>query len=390
MLAVLKPVSEVLQRRGASASWNLQLDKLSFERDGDTGAKKSALDRSRHSYADKRTHKHLVRSCERQWSFRELLRRQHGAHYHEVHLINCTRLLLHLGRASVLENVGLASERSTGLPIVPGTAVKGIVSTWACWEANLLPDGALPATIAKRDQDRARFASLAERILGSNAERGSTAGGEIIFLDGVPMTPPKLVLDILTPHGRGNPLPNPFLALDPGTRWVFSFLARPRHGGAKELLQRAADWLTEALTQVGLGAKTAAGYGRFRLLTAEETAQRKTEEQAAIAAEAATQKAAEQERARVAADEAKQAAAEASAKQKADRLALLSPEDRAYAEYVEKVTDWTAPAREIATKLEPEKQWILRYFRTDGQALLKTWNNEKGKKRIQNLKEAGL
>jgi hypothetical protein len=32
MLAVLEPVREALQKRGASDSWNLQLDKLSFER----------------------------------------------------------------------------------------------------------------------------------------------------------------------------------------------------------------------------------------------------------------------------------------------------------------------------------------------------------------------
>jgi CRISPR type III-B/RAMP module RAMP protein Cmr6 len=390
MLAALKPVNEALQKRRASASWNLQLDKLSFERDGDAGAKKSALKKCCSSYTHDQTHKHLVRSCERQWSFRALLRRRYGALYYEVSLINCTRLLLHLGRASVLENVGLASERSTGLPIVPGTAVKGIVSTWACWEANLPPDGVLPETIAKRDRDREHFTGLAARVLGANAERGSDAAGEIIFLSGIPVTPPKLALDILTPHEHGNPLPNPFLAVDPGTNWIFPLLARPRQGGGNELLQQAADWLTEALTQVGLGAKTAAGYGRFRQLTADETAQRRAEEQAAIAAEAARQKAAEQERARCAAEEAKRASAEASAKRKADLLALLSPDDRAYAEYVDKVTDWTTLAREIATKPEPEKQWILRFFRTEGQPILKTWTNEKGKKRIQNLKNAGL
>src|ERR1039457_1972446 len=185
MLAVLEPVREALQKRGASASWNLQLDKLSFEHSsGDTGAKKQALDAARRSYGDPRTQAHLTDACERQRAFRVLLRSQHGADYREVMLINSTRLLLHLGRASVLENVGLASERSTGLPVIPGTAVKGLLSTWACWEANLLPDGALPETIAKRDQDRARFSSLPERILGSNAESGSTAGGEIIFLGG--------------------------------------------------------------------------------------------------------------------------------------------------------------------------------------------------------------
>jgi CRISPR-associated protein Cmr6 len=101
----------------------------------------------------------------------------------------------------------------------------------------------------------------------------STGWGEIIFLGGFPVKPPKLVLDILTPHEHGAPRPNPFLALDPGTRWIFAFLARPRHGDAKELLRQTTDWLCEALTQVGLGAKTAAGYGRFRSLTADGQAE---------------------------------------------------------------------------------------------------------------------
>ena len=93
----------------------------------------------------------------------------------------------------------------------------------------------------------------------------------------------------------------------------------------------------------------------------------------------------------MAAQVAKRAGAEALAKQKAERLARLSPEERAYAEYVDRVADWTAPAREIAAKPEAEKQHILRFFRTsEGQALLKTWTNDKGKKRIQNLKDAGL
>jgi len=391
MLAVLESVRDALQRRGSSASWNLHLDKLSFVRQGDSGAKKHSLDVVRQSYAEPRTQRHLMDACNRQQAFRDVLRLRHGANYREVTLINSTRLLLHLGRASVLENVGLAAERSTGLPVIPGTAVKGIISAWACWEANLQPDGALPVTIARQDQDRARFANLAERILGSNSESGSTAAGEIVFIGGFPVTPPKLVLDILTPHERGNPLPNPFLALDPGTCWIFSLLARTRHGDANKLLQQAADKLVEALTQVGLGAKTAAGYGRFRFLTAAETAQLEAERQTAIAANATKQRLAREELARLDAEEAKRAEADALARRKAEHLALLSPEERAYAEYVEKVTDWTAPAREIAARPEAEKQHILRFFRTPtGHALMNSWNNEKGKKRIQNLKEAGL
>jgi CRISPR type III-B/RAMP module RAMP protein Cmr6 len=391
MLAVLEPLRAGLQARGASASWNLLHDKLSFERNGDTGAKKKSLELAHRSYADPRTQAHLTDACKRHRVFRDLLQTRHGADYKEALLVNSTRLLLHLGRTSVLENVGLATERTSGLPIIPGTAVKGIISTWACWEANLLPNGALPETIAKRDQDRERFGSLAECILGSNVEGGSVAAGEIVFLGGFPVTPPRLVLDILTPHERGNPLPNPFLALDSGTRWIFSLLVRPRHGDAGKLLQQAATWLIEALTQVGLGAKTAAGYGRFRLLTGTEVAQYEAERQEVITAEATRQQAAEQERTRLAAQDAKRAAADAIAKQKAERLALMSPEDRAYAEFVEKIPDWTAPAREIGTKSEAEKQHILRFFRSpEGQSLLKTWTNDKGKKRIQNLRDAGL
>jgi CRISPR type III-B/RAMP module RAMP protein Cmr6 len=391
MLSVLEPVSAALKARGVSASWNLQLDKLSFERNGATGSKKKSLDSVRRSYDDLRTQEHLHDACKRQQAFRDLLRVQHGADYREVTLINSSRLLLHLGRASVLENVGLATERNSGLPLIPGTAVKGILSTWACWEANLLSNGALPESIAKSDRNRIQFSALAERILGSNAENGSESAGEIVFLGGFPVKPPKLVLDILTPHEHGNPLPNPFLALDPGTRWVFALLARPRHGDAEKLLQQSADWLCEALTQVGLGAKTAAGYGRFRLLTAAEMGQIDAERQVANAADAAKRKVAEEKHALLAAAEAKVAAAEALVKKKAEQLALLSPEERVYIEYVDKVTDWTAPAREMATKGEAEKQHILRFFRTaDGRALLKTWTNDKGKKRIQNLKDAGL
>lgn len=392
MPEVLEPVRAALKVRGTSASWNLHLDKLSFERNGDSGAKKQSLDSVRRSYAATGTQTHLTDACQRQQVFRNLLRTRHGANYREITLVNSTRLLLHLGRASVLENVGLASERSTGLPVIPGNGIKGIVSTWACWEANLQADGALPEKIAKPDQNRARFSSMAERILGSNAESGSEAAGEIVFLGGFPVTPPKLVLDILTPHARGNPLPNPFLALDPGTRWVFPLLARPRQGDAGKLLQQAGDWLIQALTQVGLGAKTAAGYGRFRLLTDAETAQIEVKRQAVIADESARQSAADQERKRLAEEDAKRAAAEALAKQKAEREALLSPEELAYTKYVEKVTDWTSPAREIAAKSEAEKQWILRYFRSEpGRAEIARWpKNDKATKRIQNLKDAGL
>jgi hypothetical protein len=81
----------------------------------------------------------------------------------------------------------------------------------------------------------------------------------------------------------------------------------------------------------------------------------------------------------------------AAARAEAERRARLAPEDLAYEDFVKGVTDWTAPAREIATKTPEQKALILRFFRSpEGQALLDTWTNKKGQARIQNLKEAGL
>jgi CRISPR type III-B/RAMP module RAMP protein Cmr6 len=391
MLATLQPVADALGERRCSASWNLHLDKLSFRRGGEDDAKKQSLDAIQSSYRDVRTQAHLTRACRQQASLRELLIAKHGADYQEVSLINSTRLIVHLGRSSALENVGLATERSTGLPIIPGTAVKGILSTWACWEANVLPGDVLPETISEANQDRSIFRGAALRILGSNAESGSTEAGELVFLGGFPSSPPKLVIDILTPHEGAKPKPNPFLALAPGTRWIFPIIAKPRSGTGESLLQQAVNWLTEALTQIGLGAKTAASYGRFRTLTTLEDHELQAHRQGLLLESTLKRATEERERVRLEAEAAHRTEKEARAQKRADRLALLSPEERAYAEYVDRISDWTGPAREIAGKPEEEKQLILKFFRSpQGKALLQSWTNEKGKKRIQILKDAGL
>lgn len=391
MLANLKPVAEALEaRQKSSASWNLHLDKLSFERGRESGAKSRALQAVCRSYTNARTH--LAKACNRRLVLVEALRARPGLAYREVRLVNIARLLLHLGRASVWENVGLYCERTTGLPLIPGTAVKGILSSWTCWEANLLPTGALPPIIVKTDQDRAQFPNkFVKRILGSNTEGGSTGAGEVICLGGWPVSPPKLALDILTPHEQRSPLPNPFLALDPDTIWIFPLLARPGADDSEKLLETAKDWLEDALTQVGLGAKTAAGYGRFRRLTEEDTVKLEKARNEALTGERQARESARASHADSARKEPKDAAKAAEEQGKAARRAILSPEDRAYEEFVEKIGDGTAAARDIASKSDSEKRQILRYFRSqEGTVVLKTWRNDKGKKRIQNLKDAGL
>jgi CRISPR type III-B/RAMP module RAMP protein Cmr6 len=205
------------------------------------------------------------------------LEAQHGtARLRTVRLYSTSPLILHLGRANVLENVGFYCERTTGLPLIPGTAVKGVLSTWACWGANQNDDGSFPDPESWVVQRSADPADHARRIFGSDAESGSESAGEVTFLGACPSAVPTLALDIVNPHhdeknvggsivrkDKERLTPSVFLCLEAGTAWDFTFIVRAGTPDAADILSTTETWLRECLAQVGLGAKTAAGYGRF-------------------------------------------------------------------------------------------------------------------------------
>jgi len=303
-LAVTKPVLAAIS---SCDSWLLRLDKLSFERNGGATAKTDSLKAVRTCYTE-RSAGQLVQVCRSKLRFVDHLKRQHGSNVAVVKLFADSRLLLHLGRASVLENVGLCADHTTGLPLIPGTAIKGVLSTWACWEANQKPDGSFNEKSTFVQQRREFHKDIASRVFGDNSNDGSQNAGEIIFVGGFPVTPPKLGLDIVNPHhepdgkDKRNLTPNVFLCVEPGTEWFFVFYARHGTDDPARLINATTDWLVEALTQLGIGAKTAAGYGRFRTpnqadleAQVEEAKKAKLAEAAAAEkAQAAEQKAREQ------------------------------------------------------------------------------------------------
>jgi CRISPR type III-B/RAMP module RAMP protein Cmr6 len=254
----------------------------------------------------------LAGYCRRTCRWLDSLRRQYGERFAIVDLVADSRLLLNLGRASVLENVGLYAERTTGLPLIPGTALKGVVSTWACWTAHFDPSDQSFRGFSKDSIQRHNFtaaeARLAKRILGDDDPGGSQHAGEVVFLGGFPCTVPELGLDIVNPHyeekedGRNAKLlvvdrarltPSPFLCLEPGTCWRFAFFVRPGAPDYAALVEQTKAWIADALTQTGLGAKTAAGYGRFRQPTDADRAAQERQEAEAAAAEAAARRNAE-------------------------------------------------------------------------------------------------
>ncbi len=268
--------------RGNSPAWQLLLDKHPF-RDGGHGTrlpdqKIHHLTKVVSATRDARTHWGPVLRAKRAWL--ETLKKQYGDSFREVPMQNSSRLLLHLGRSSVLENVGLYAERITGLPIIPGTAVKGVLSTWACWEAHYNENTGEISTLGNGSEQRSQFgttSNLAKRIFGDNSVRGSTSSAEVVFLGAFPQDSPKIELDIVTPHTDAtgqdrSPVPNPILAIAPDTNWSFVFLAKPRDGSSPTpLLNKVEEWLKECLEQTGMGAKTAAGYGRFHAVQGQQT-----------------------------------------------------------------------------------------------------------------------
>ncbi|HEX4613495.1 MAG TPA: type III-B CRISPR module RAMP protein Cmr6, partial [Urbifossiella sp.] len=186
-------------------------------------------------------------------------------------MVTAGPLALHLSRASALENAGLCLHRVYGFAYLPGTGLKGMARSYA--ETVWLP--------AQTDQGGAREAI--RTVFGHVKDKGDASGraGAVVFHDAWPAEWPRLVPDLLNNHHKGyyggtdapgdwdEPNMVSFLAVAPGTRFRFA-LAKRRSDGDNALLSHAREWLKLALIDEGAGAKTAAGYGGFRLADATE------------------------------------------------------------------------------------------------------------------------
>src|SRR5438105_2145499 len=106
MRAVTQSVSRAITAMaGKPTPWNLWLDKLCFHRNEGPEAKTSTLIEVRNAY--QRQEELLTAAMQRLQALRAVLANRYGNAYREPTLANSSRLLLHLGRSSVLENVGL-------------------------------------------------------------------------------------------------------------------------------------------------------------------------------------------------------------------------------------------------------------------------------------------
>ncbi len=193
----------------------------------------------------------------RRSEFLEDLKRCQGWVIRSASLKTLWRLVSGLGIAHPFET-GFVFDHTYGVPYLPGSSVKGAARAWAeeVWDS--------PAI---------------DQIFG--AEDGDPLQGGVVFFDAYPAKWPELEVDILNPHykayyeGREPPadwlLPEPtyFLALKAKQPFVFAVGVKPTEV-SPQAAQRAETLADEALKAVrgaarelGLGGKTAVGYGYF-------------------------------------------------------------------------------------------------------------------------------
>jgi len=172
-----------------------------------------------------------------------------------------TRLLVGSGNSSPTE-VGMTFSRNYGVPVIPGSALKGCFSHYLKEKSNVF------------------YAETFRNLFGEELEGGSedNVRGSLIFLDAIPLEL-KLGLDIVNNHFQPyymkkqhppndwyNPVPVIYIVVESG-RFRFTILADKNNGKrlSSELKKKLSEEFRNMLKTYGIGAKTNYGYGRFSL-----------------------------------------------------------------------------------------------------------------------------
>jgi CRISPR-associated protein Cmr6 len=225
--------------------------------------------------------------------------RDGGAQLQEIEL--ASRLLIGHGNASATE-VGLTVQHTWGVPMIPGSALKGLCAHYTAATYGLRrqemgnpapssePRGDERFSGPKWEKGRRRIEAppgdYYRALFGAPEVDNDASAGLVVFHDAlyVPGTPAgpnankPFAVDVLTVHQRAyygqlegqtqpgerwpndydSPNPVGFISVRPGARFL---LALSGEGGWPAL---AHDLLTEAIGAWGGGGKTSAGYGRIR------------------------------------------------------------------------------------------------------------------------------
>jgi len=192
-----------------------------------------------------------------------------------VDLHTAGRLIVGLGSENVLET-GIRLHHTYGLPLIPGSAMKGLSSHFCdtVWGQRHLRD------LAKDENKSFRREGLDEKRQYHKLLFGTTDDSGVIAFHDAWMLPDGLreggiLLDVMTPHHPqwqtneapptdfDNPVPVSFLSVTGTFRVGISWAGPPDHPQATAWTAMALDLLKSALAEWGVGGKTSSGYGRL-------------------------------------------------------------------------------------------------------------------------------
>ena len=172
--------------------------------------------------------------------------------------------------------LGMHFDYTTGLPIVYGSSVKGVLKSYfsACYEGDKDVD-ALIADI---------FDGLSYN-LNADARMPKPIYDRDVFFDAIIVKPSPsrklLESDALASHGGDRhdnpfaaPVPIPFIKIAPGTRLRFRFRlvnTKDKDGNNLMTVHAKIECFKKILTTYGIGAKTNVGYGQLKEYKAENS-----------------------------------------------------------------------------------------------------------------------
>ncbi|NLM18366.1 MAG: type III-B CRISPR module RAMP protein Cmr6 [Candidatus Riflebacteria bacterium] len=233
-------------------------------------------------------------------------------------------LAIGLGNEHPVEN-GFSFLSPYGLPYIPGSGLKGVLRR----AAEELRDSDGTITSKEIDSLFGPEDPRTSKDTSKTAEEFEAQRGALSFWDAFPDCK-SMSLEIMTPHyseyyqknksphDQGQPTPIPFLVVPPNSNLNLiiqcdsSRLPESEYnwrGKLEQIIEYAGKW-------VGLGGKTAVGYGAFKI---DEELKKKTEAEKAAAEEAKRKRE----------EEARLAAIEAEKKRVfEERLSLMSPEEQ--------------------------------------------------------------
>jgi len=201
----------------------------------------------------------------------------------QIHKVDW-RLIVGLGNESVYET-SMTLHHIYGIPYIPASAVKGVVRSWIITE--------LFDSIEKQSIQDAGFCDIfgcPKKIKEQESHYKEDRQGKIWFFDAFPTSAPQIKVDIMNSHyqpyyGATDDTPpadyhptNPRVFLTVGEKDAngeplkFQFIIGIKEKDSNKDIQSgkfegrkpfdvAHEYLNEALTQHGIGAKTAVGYG---------------------------------------------------------------------------------------------------------------------------------